>query len=99
GASAHLPAGYLDDPSVLAAGLSDRLSSLADALRDLDPQAVAQAEVRRFLTGRTLWQRGGLTDRIAARDLADTTRLRRRAGHPCVVQPGDADGKVRVLLG
>ena len=40
----------------------------------LDPAAVADAEVRRFLTGRTLWQRGGLRDRIAARDLTDTDR-------------------------
>jgi len=96
-ASAHLPAGYLDDPEVLASGLADRLSTLADALRDLDPTEVAEAEVRRFLTGRTLWQRGGLTDRIAARDLTDTTRLRRRAGHPCVVL---SDGeRIRVLLG
>ena len=31
----HLPAGYLDDPGLLADGLADRLESLAAALRDL----------------------------------------------------------------
>ena len=93
----HLPAGYLDDPSLLADGLAERLETVAAALRGLDPAAVADAEVRRFLTGRTLWQRGGLRDRIAARDLTDTTPLRRRPGHPCVLRPeGD---RLRVLLG
>ena len=93
----HLPAGYLDDPALLADGLAARLESLAGSLRALDPSAVADAEVRRFLTTRTLWQRGGLQDRIAARGLTDTTELRRRAGHPCVLR---AEGdNVRVLLG
>ncbi len=95
--SQHLPAGYLDDPELLAHGLADRLEALADAVRDVDPARVADAEVRRFLTGRTLWQRGGLRDRLAARDLTDTTSLRRRPGHPCVLVPeGD---RLRVLLG
>jgi len=93
----HVPAGYLDDPALLADGLAERLETLAASLRGLDPAAVADAEVRRFLTSRTLWQRGGLQDRIAARDLTDTTPLRRRAGHPCVLRP--AGQKVRVLLG
>jgi bifunctional lysine-specific demethylase and histidyl-hydroxylase NO66 len=93
----HLPAGYLEDPAVVADGLAERLESLAAALREVDPAAVADAEVRRFLTGRTLWQRGGLRDRVAAEGLVDTTRLRRRPGHPCVlVEEGD---RLRVLLG
>jgi mannose-6-phosphate isomerase-like protein (cupin superfamily) len=93
----HLPAGYLDDPSLLADGLSERVEALTAALRGLDPAAVADAEVRRFLTGRTLWQRGGLRDRVAAGGLTDTSELRRRPGHPCVLVP---DGeRLRVLLG
>ena len=95
--SEHLPGGYLDDPSLLSDGLADRLGTLADAVRDLDPAAVADAEVQRFLTSRTLWQRGGLRDRIAVRDLADDTTLRRRPGHPCVARTeGD---RLLVLLG
>jgi mannose-6-phosphate isomerase-like protein (cupin superfamily) len=92
-----VPAGYLDDPSLLADGLAERLEELADALRGLDPAEVTTSEVRRFLTGRTLWQRGGLRDRLASRDLGDTTALRRRAGHPCVLVP--TGEKLRVLLG
>jgi hypothetical protein len=95
--AAHLPAGYLDDPGLLADGLAERLETLAEAVRGLDPTTVADAEVRRFLTGRTLWQRGGLRDRLAARDLGDHTLLRRRPGHPCELVPeGD---RLRVLLG
>jgi lysine-specific demethylase/histidyl-hydroxylase NO66 len=93
----HLPAGYLEDPAVVADGLAERLESLAAALREVDPAVVADAEVRRFLTGRTLWQRGGLRDRVAAEGLVDTTRLRRRAGHPCVL--GEEGDRLRVLLG
>jgi mannose-6-phosphate isomerase-like protein (cupin superfamily) len=93
----HLPAGYLDEPALLADGLADRLESLAGALRAVDPGAVAEREVHRFLTGRTLWQRGGLRDRLAVRDLEDDTLLRRRPGHPCVlVRTGD---RLQVLLG
>jgi bifunctional lysine-specific demethylase and histidyl-hydroxylase NO66 len=93
----HLPAGYLDDPAVLADELPRRVEELVTGLRDLDAMAVADAQVRRFLTGRTLWQRGGLRDRIATRQLSDTSRLRRRPGHPCVLVP-DGD-RLRVLLG
>jgi mannose-6-phosphate isomerase-like protein (cupin superfamily) len=93
----HLPAGYLDDPALLAEGLAGRLEGLAASLRDLDAGELAAAEVQRFLSGRTLWQRGGLTDRIAVRDLADDTVLRRRPGHPCVLVP--AGERVQVLLG
>ena len=95
--AAHVPAGYLDHPDLLVDGLRERLDGLADALRDLDPTAVAEHEVHRFLTQRVQWQRGGLLDRIAVRDLVDTTKLRRRAGHPCVLR--GAGDRLRVLLG
>jgi len=93
----HLPAGYLDDPALLRDGLAERLEALAGAVRGLDPDAVSETEVRRFLTGRPVWHDGGLTDRIAVRELHDGSVLRRRAGHPCVVLP--AGGRVRLLLG
>jgi lysine-specific demethylase/histidyl-hydroxylase NO66 len=96
-ADEHLPAGYLDDPALLSDGLAERLHALATGLQGLEPEAVTASEVRRFLTGRTLWQRGGLRDRLAARDLDDETPLRRRAGHPCVLVP--AGDRLKVLLG
>ncbi len=93
----HLPAGYLSDPSVLAEALGERLGALADAVRALDPADVAAAEVDRFLTGRTPWQRGGLRDVLAVDGLADTTLLRRRPGRPFVLR---VEGeRVRALLG
>ncbi len=93
----HLPAGYLADPGVLRDGLSERLERLASALREIDPAAAANREVERFLTSRTPAQRGGLRDRVAARDLSDDTLLVRRPGRPCVLVP-DGD-RLRVLLG
>ena len=93
----HLPAGWLDDPGQLADGLADRLHGLAAAVREVEPSTVAADEVRRFLTGRTLWQVGGLRDRLTAGDLDDATPLRRRAGHPCVLVP--AADRLQVLIG
>jgi mannose-6-phosphate isomerase-like protein (cupin superfamily) len=93
----HLPAGYLDDPGALAAGLADRLASLADRMRGLDARAAVDDEVRRFLTGRTSRLAGGLLDRTRLETLDDTTPLRRRPGHPCALLPrGD---RLEVLLG
>jgi hypothetical protein len=93
----HLPAGYLADPGVLRDGLSERLERLASALREIDPAGAANREVERFLTSRAPAQRGGLRDRVAARDLGDDTPLVRRPGRPCVLVP---DGeRLRVLLG
>ncbi|HWJ82299.1 MAG TPA: cupin domain-containing protein [Nocardioides sp.] len=94
----HLPAGYLDDTTALAAGLRDHLDALADGVRRLDASAAAEAEVRRFVTTRPTRVRGGLNDIVALRaDLADDTPLRRRAGHPCVLV--DRGERVAVLLG
>ena len=93
----HLPAGYLDDPGVLAEGLAERLGTVAEALRALEPDRVVAEETERFLSTRPTRQRGGLVDVLAARDLADTTLLRRRPGSPCVLAPsGD---RLRILLG
>ena len=93
----HLPAGFLDDPSVLTGELADRLAQLADAVRAVDPGAAAETEIRRFLTSRPPRLEGGLRDVLAHRDLDATTRVRRRAGHPCVLL--DRGEHVEVLLG
>ena len=92
-----LPAGYPDNPSALASELSARLRDLADRIAGVDPVQAAEAEVERFLTGRPTAARGGLRDRLAVRDLHDTTALRRRPHSVCVLVP-DGD-RLRVLLG
>jgi lysine-specific demethylase/histidyl-hydroxylase NO66 len=93
----HLPAGYLDDPIELAAGLRGRLDDLAEEVRRVDAAAVAARQVERFLTGRPGRLRGGLHGALGARELDDRTPLWRRPGHPCVLV--DAGDRLRVLLG
>ena len=93
----HLPAGYLDQPAELAAGLRARLGDVAEAVRRIDADAAAADRVQRFLTTRSARLRGGLRDVVAVRDLADDTRLARRPGSPCVLV--DHDGRLRLLLG
>ena len=48
----HLPAGYLDDPDLLAGALADRLEALAEGVRRTDATAAVEAEIRRFLKSR-----------------------------------------------
>lgn len=95
----HLPAGYLDDPALLSAGLADRLHALAEDVQRLDADVAAEHEVRRFLTSRPVRLGGGVHDVLAARHLADDTPLRRRPGHPCVLLDRPGDAQVEVLLG
>ncbi|MEX0428182.1 cupin domain-containing protein [Nocardioides sp. DS6] len=92
----HLPAGYLDDPSVLSRGLAARLRELADALVATDTDAAAEAEVRRFLTSRQPRLAGGLLDQLAG-PVEDDTLLCRRPGSACVVR--DHGDRLEVLLG
>jgi len=94
---AHLPAGYLDHPELLADALAAKLEELAGAVRALDAGDAVEVEVRRFLTSRGPRLAGGLHDVLAVRDLGDDTRLRRRPGHPCVLL--DREDRVDVLLG
>lgn len=97
---AHLPAGYLDDPTSLVAGLRERLDALADRVRTTDPEVAVERSVHRFLTTRPTRLEGGLLELAASMEhdvVEDDTMLRRRAGHPCVVRPeGD---RLRLLLG
>ncbi|MRK01730.1 cupin [Aeromicrobium sp. S22] len=93
----HLPAGYLDQPADLADELGHRLETLAGRIRALDPAASVEDEVRRFLTSRSPRLAGGLHDVLAVATIDDTTRLRRRPGHPCVLLA--RDDRLEVLLG
>jgi hypothetical protein len=93
----HLPAGYLDDPGRLAEGLREHLGAVSDAVRGLDPDALATGQANRFLGGRPPRIAGALLDRAVLAELDAATRLRRRRGHPCeLVDAGDV---VRVLIG
>jgi len=101
---AHLPAGYLDRSAELTDGLATRLEALADEVRRVDAAAAVDAEVRRFLTTRSPRLSGGLKDVLALGSVDDTTLLRRRPGHPCVLLdvPGSGTGdpdRLEVLLG
>jgi mannose-6-phosphate isomerase-like protein (cupin superfamily) len=92
-----IPAGYLDDPSVLAAGLGARVRALADDLARVDASAAARVEAERFMTTRTSNLSGGLVDRLALDELGRDTTVARRAGSVCALVP-DGD-RLRVLLG
>ena len=93
----HLPAGYLDDPGALTQGLASRLDDLAAQIRDLDATAAVESEIKRFLTSRPPRLGGGLKDVLGREQVAATTRLRRRPGHPCVLL--DRGDRIEVLLG
>jgi lysine-specific demethylase/histidyl-hydroxylase NO66 len=99
--STHLPAGYLDDPQALAHQLGGHLSDIADRLRDVDPSAALQQEVRRFLTSRPPRLEGALVDSLALDAIDDDTLLRHRPGHPCVLvdRSDDEADRLEVLLG
>jgi len=96
-ADAHLPAGYLETPGLLAEGLADRLRRLADALTRVDTADLAEAQTRTFLEKRNPHLRGSLVDRMQLDEITAGTRLRRRPGKPCVLRP-DGD-RLHVLLG
>jgi mannose-6-phosphate isomerase-like protein (cupin superfamily) len=93
----HLPAGHLDDPQALAHQLGRHLSDIADRLREVDPATAVDDELRRFLASRPPRLEGALVDGLSLDTIDDTTRLRRRPGHPCVVV--ERGERLEVLLG
>ena len=95
--AAPLPAGYLEDPAVLAGPLQAALADLAAAVGAVDAEAVAADQVGSFLTGRTPALRGGLTDLVGLEAITDDSRLVRRATAACVLRPGPE--RLVVLLG
>ncbi len=86
-ADSHLPAGYLEHPELLTAGLDQRLQALGAALSATDTAAVADAQTRSFLEHRTPQLRRALVDRMHLDQVASDTSLRRRPGKPCVLRP------------
>jgi hypothetical protein len=96
----RLPAGYLDDPGLLAAGLSAGLRVLADGLADLDVPVLAEQQATRFLSTRSSHLRGAVVDSVTVGAVDDDTLLERRPGAVCVVRRPRADGeRVTLLLG
>ncbi len=94
---AHLPAGYLDQPELLAEGLADRLGSLTEALSATDVAAVADAQARSFLERRNTTLRGAMVDRMNLQSVAADTTLHRRPGKPCLLR---AEGdRLHLFLG
>jgi lysine-specific demethylase/histidyl-hydroxylase NO66 len=96
-ADSHLPAGYLEDPDLLAAGLAEHLGGLIDALGSTDLTELTEAHTRSFLEHRSPGLRGALVDRMDLDGITTRTRLRRRPGRPCVLRP-DGD-RLHLLLG
>ena len=95
--AAHLPAGYLEDPAVLAGALQEALTDFAGVVAQADAGLVATEQAGDFLTGRTPALRGGLTDLVVLDTVTDGTRLERRPTAACVLRP-DGD-RLLVLLG
>ncbi|HET7691081.1 MAG TPA: cupin domain-containing protein [Nocardioidaceae bacterium] len=92
---APLPAGYLDDPSLLSRALAGRLETLARVIGTTEPDTAAEQSIDRFLTSRQTLVDGGLLD--TETQLDDGTLLERRAGSVCVLRPGP--DRLKVLLG
>ena len=95
----RIPAGYLDDPAVLATELSTQLHLLADEISGLDAKAFARSEASRFLTNRPPTLDGAIADALALDVLDDDTVVRRRPGALAAVQVNAAGDRVLLLLG
>ncbi len=99
----RIPAGYLDDPAVLAAKLSGQLRTLAAEIGALDPATLAADEAFRFLTSRPPALQGAIADSLELSALDDDTEVARRPGSLASIHVdagGDDDGgRVRLLLG
>lgn len=92
-----LPAGYLDDPTTLAAALAEAVAAYLEDVRAVDADDLAAQRVTRFLSERTPVLAGALRDLVDLPSLDDGTVLERRPTAACVVR---ADGdRVAVLLG
>lgn len=82
-----LPPGWLADPASLADALGDRLQLLAATLRDgVDPGAIVDRRVERFLTGRAQLGRGSLVEASSDVPIGDDTTVERRPGSICVLR-------------
>jgi hypothetical protein len=81
----RLPAGFHLDPDAFRDAVATLAADLAKRIADVDPNEVADAAVRRFLTGRPPVLPGGFGDVLGASALTSDTLVRRRRGSACVV--------------
>jgi lysine-specific demethylase/histidyl-hydroxylase NO66 len=92
-----LPAGYHRDPARFARNVDIRLARLRDALACIDPSAVADRAIERFLTARPAMLSRGFLDALAEAGIDERTEVRRRPGSVCELR-SDGD-RLDVLLG
>lgn len=92
-----LPVGYHEHPENFAADVRSHLDLLRKHLEHLDHSGSMERAADRLLTTRPSVLAGGLLDRVRLVDLADDSRVRRRAGAICVLRRrGD---RLALLLG
>jgi bifunctional lysine-specific demethylase and histidyl-hydroxylase NO66 len=91
---ARLPAGWQQDPSLLADAISTGLEELSARLEKLDVAAVAERRLERFMTRRPSALSGALIDLTRLGSLTQASSVRRRSGS---VLSMDVDGDRLVL--
>jgi len=92
-----LPVGFAHDPAALAGLVAARLPALAEAVAGADPGPAADAESRRFWSGRPPLLTGHLRQLLELDRIDDGAQLARRAGSVCELVAGN--GRLTVLLG
>jgi hypothetical protein len=80
-----VPAGWLEDPDVLAEELGGRLAALASTLADVDAHAVIGERRERFLSTRATLARGTIADRATPIAVDDGSVVTRRPDSICEV--------------
>jgi lysine-specific demethylase/histidyl-hydroxylase NO66 len=93
----RVPAGWTREPAAVAADLRERISALAERLRDVDELEVVERRRDRFLSLRPQLARGTIAERSAPIEVDDRTVVRRRPGSVCELRV--ADGALVALLG
>jgi hypothetical protein len=92
-----LPAGFAENPALLATAVADRLAEVQRRLGKLDPVQVATAAARRFWSSRPPLLSGQLGYLLELDAIGDQTLVRRRSGAVCRLERDG--GALAVLLG
>ena len=92
-----LPVGWTQDPTRFAALLRTHLGTLRASIHDVDPDAVTDTRIRRFLSTRAQLLRGVLVASQTIDAIEDDTVLMRRPGSVCELRADEE--RLVVLLG